>query len=98
MTRRPVVATSAGEPRYGRGFAVRPSDDDPPEDEPLLDDPADDEPLEAEGGGGVYVEVGRSLAVEPVDPPCVCVYPRPLTSCPRDSFCVLPFTMMIGGA
>jgi hypothetical protein len=73
MTRRPVVASGVEAIRYDRGLAVRPSDDDPPEDEPPEDEPADDEPLEADGGGGVYVDVGRSLAVEPVEEPCVWV-------------------------
>jgi len=57
----------------GRGFAVRPLDDDslPDDDEVLPDDellPEDD----GVGGGGVYVLRGRSDAV-PVEPPCVCV-------------------------
>ena len=77
----------------GRGLAVRSL---PLEDELL---PPDDELLPEEddgaGGGGEFALRGRSVA-EPVEPPCVCVYPRPFTICPRD--CAWAgVTTMIGG-
>ena len=68
----------------------------PLEEELLL---PDEDPLpdvdDGEGGGGVYVLRGRSAA-EPLEPPCVCVYPRPFTICPRDCAWA-DVTTMIGG-
>ena len=83
-----------GRAAQGRGFAVRvlPLEDEPPDDE-LPDEallPDDDD----EGGGGEYVLRGRSDAV-PLELPCVCVYPRPFTICPRD--CEPGVTTTIGG-
>lgn len=56
---------------YGRGFAVRASDD--PLDEPP-DDPLDDDPLDDDGVGDGWDDwLGRSCAVDPVDDPPGCV-------------------------
>jgi hypothetical protein len=61
---------SIGLRSYGRGFAVRPSDDPPdelPDDKPLDDgDPLDE-------GGGSGDRLGRSRAVGPGDEPPGCV-------------------------
>ena len=62
---------------YGRGFAVRPSDDplDELPDELPDDDEPEDDPLDDDDGVGVEPgeELGRSRAGAPVDVPPLCV-------------------------
>ena len=91
---------SMGLRSYGRGFAVRPSDDPPdelPDDELPEDDPLDDGDT-LDDGGGSGDRLGRSRAVGPGDEPPGCVYPRPFTICPAGASCAPPLTMTIGGA